>query len=215
MQIIEILDANVPLLQMKLIDMRCKHVLNIDWKEQLVLKYAKECGYEWCLWGSHDGHTGDVDYHKNHIFKMQQEGFVRPLRIVICSYPHSNEKYIWVDNLHSCIHYIRQYGLDVKLKQVPFYIIDISEYKDVVVSYNNSVIQNPVCVSKAIECAYYRRIMSNNKKLLEVNYMVSDFLNSNKEFYTYKNTRLCVNRSINSNESILSKAQAFNTLREN
>lgn len=212
MQIVDIQDINIPLLQMKLLDMRCKHVLRIGWKEQLVLQHSKECGYEWCLWGSHNGHAGDIDYHKNHIYKMQKDNLNRPIRIVICSYPFSEKKYIWVDNFHSCIHYVRRYGFDVKLKDIPFYVVDISDYKDILYSYKESVINNPVDVARTIECAYHRRTRSNNKDLLQIDYSVADFLNSNMDLYSYKNINLGIVNSSDSIETMIAKTQAFNTL---
>lgn len=181
------------LLNMKLIDMRCKHVLNTssNKKDLQVLNLSTECGYKWCLWGSHSGHSGNTDYHIKKIVDMENCGFTRPVRIVVCSYPFSpNTKVTWVDNLHTAIYYLRLFGKDLILKEMPFYIVDISEYDDKLYDYQGSLSQSKFDLAGALECAYHRRIRSNNKELIELNYTVSDLLKANPRLWTAFNNHM-------------------------
>ena len=58
------------ILNTRLIDLRCKHVLNGSTDKELsVIEYSKECNYNWVEWGSHSGHTNDLEYHLNKIRK--------------------------------------------------------------------------------------------------------------------------------------------------
>lgn len=105
------------------------------------------------------------------------------LRIVVCKYDFSNTYTVWIDNLHSSIKYIRKYGINVKLRDVPFYVVDISDYNNPTINgYNCSLRENYEDILGAISCAYKRFRRSNSKELIEIRYTLGDFLYDNPQF---------------------------------
>lgn len=118
-------DISEDLLNMKLIDMFCKHVIRRN-PDGIQIKagklYIESCklGYKVCNWGLHVGHAGDIQYHISSIVQMERDEYNPAVRIVICKYDFCDTSIVWVDNLHSAIKHIREYGKDVKLRDIPF-----------------------------------------------------------------------------------------------
>ena len=165
---------------MKVTNLLCKHVSFLSPKAKQVLKESEKIGYKWCLWGTHSKNCS-LSYHINKIQAMEKTGYEHSIRIVICKYPFSSRLYIWTDNLHSTIMQIRKHGLDVKVKDIPHYIVDISEPDVVVFCNDNTYINTDENRKGVIECAFKRYRRSVNKKLLNIGYTVEDFINDNKE----------------------------------
>lgn len=96
---------------------------------------------------------------------------------------------VWIDNLHSAIKYIREYGKDVKLRDIPFYVVDISDYDNPSIhGYKGSLRERYEDILGAISCAYKRFRRSNSKELIEISYTLRDFLCDNPMLYTELNT---------------------------
>lgn len=174
------------LLNMKLTDMFCKHVIKTEGMsikaENLYLESVK-LEYNICEWGSHNGHPSDILFHIDKITKMEKDNYNHALRIVVCKYDFSNTYTVWIDNLHSSIKYIRKYGINVKLRDVPFYVVDISDYNNPTINgYNGSLRENYEDILGAISCAYKRFRRSNSKELIEIRYTLGDFLYDNPQF---------------------------------
>ena len=174
------------LLNMKLTDMFCKHVIKTEEMsikaENLYLESVK-LRYNICEWGSHSGHPSDILFHIDKITKMENDNYNHALRIVVCKYDFSNTHTVWIDNLHSTIKYIRKYGINVKLRDVPFYVVDISDYNNPTINgYNGSLRENYEDILGAISCAYKRFRRSNSKELIEIRYTLGDFLYDNPQF---------------------------------
>lgn len=169
------------ILNTRLIDLRCKHVLNGSTDKELsVIEYSKECNYNWVEWGSYSGHTNDLEYHLNKIRKMEEDNYNHAIRVVVCKYDFTNELCIWVDNLHSAIKYLRQYGTECKLGSIPFYVVDLTEEDWVTVrSHNGSVRKDWGNITGAVSSAFERKQRSNNEKLIGLNYIVGDFIRDN------------------------------------
>lgn len=173
------------ILNMKLKDMFCKHVIrhnSDDMQSKAGRLYIESCklGYDVCDWGLHVGHAGDIQYHIDSIVQMEKDGYNPIIRIVICKYDFSNTSIAWVDNLHSAIKHIRQYGKDVRLKDIPFYVVDISDYGNPSISgHNGSLRENYENILGAVSCAYKRFRRSNSKELIEIGYTLEDFLCDN------------------------------------
>lgn len=169
------------ILDTKLTDLMCKHVLSIGERETVLIEESKKLGYEWCQWGTHSGHT-DRKYHKNIIDNMIKDDLKNSIRVVTCKYKFSDEVFLWADNLHSTVRHIKQKGTDAKLEDVPFYCIDLSDAKSIkVYSYKDSLSNDLDDILGAINCAEKRFNRSNSKKLIEVNYRVEDFIKENKD----------------------------------
>lgn len=115
-------------LNTKLINLYCKHMihtnLNKDSKANRLLAASHKAGYEFCEWGSHEELPSDLLHHLNIITKMEDDDYRHAVRIVICQYCFCERPVIWSDNLHSTIKYIREFGKEACLRDIPFYVID-------------------------------------------------------------------------------------------
>lgn len=206
------------LLNIRLIDMYCKHVIKNNMIENSkinkLLIASKKIHYNFCEWGSHQDHSNDLVYHQNIIKKMEQDQYNPAIRIVICKYEFCNTPIIWADNLHSTIKYIRKYGKDVKLKDVPFYIVDVQNLdKPIIASCKENILRtNKTDILGAVSSAYYRYEMSNSCDIINTNYLIKDFLDDNPELYTDHNLHIGHIKNNDSVQDILEKSQAFNSL---
>lgn len=213
-------DISEDLLNMKLTDMFCKHVIrrNPDGIQIKASKlYIESCklGYKVCNWGLHVGHASDIQYHINSIVQMERDEYNPAIRIVICKYDFCDTPIVWVDNLHSAIKYIREYGKDVKLRDIPFYVVDISDYEHPSIhGYNDSLREKHEDILGAVSCAYKRFRRSNSKELIEIGYTLKDFLRDNPMLYTELNTHLGLISTSYDVDIIFDKSAAFNSLYE-
>ena len=184
------------LLNMKLTDMYCKHMMKnsiMDGpKANNLFVESEKVGYKYCEWGSHSNHSSDLSYHLDIITKMESDNYNHAIRIVICKYKFQDEPIIWTDNLHSTIKYIREFGKEVELKDVPFYVVDLFDLKNPIIGTNNKNILKPNIsdILGAISSAYFRYEMSNSQELINNKYTIDDFLNDNPELYTFRNRHI-------------------------
>lgn len=211
-------DISEDLLNMKLTDMFCKHVIRRN-SDGIQIKagklYIESCklGYKVCNWGLHVGHASDIQYHINSIVQMERDGYNPAIRIVVCKYDFCDTHIVWVDNLHSAIKYIREYGKDIKLRDIPFYVVDISDYEHPsVYGHNGSLRKNYEDILGAVSCAYKRFRRSNSKELIEIGYTLRDFLCDNPMLYTELNTHLGLINTFDDVDTIFDKSVAFNSL---
>lgn len=182
------------LLDIKLTDMYCKHMMkndsNCQSKANRLLRASCKIGYEICEWGLYSNCPSDLSHHMGIITKMEKDNYNHPVRIVICKYDFCDKPIIWVDNLHSSVKYIREYGKDVKLKNIPFYVVDITNLDNPAIQGNRDNLRTSYAdILGAISSAYKRYEWSNLKELIDVRYTIGDLLTDNPELYTYLNTR--------------------------
>lgn len=170
------------LLDMPLIEMRCKHVFNPGIKEDTVLLESNRIGYKWCEWGRYSGHEKNFKYHMGVIHRMEKDDYFHAVRIVVCAYDFSVEKYIWVDNLHSAIRYMRKYGVNVLLRQIPFYVVDITQPIVRIFAYSEYLRTTREDIQGAIDCAYKRKERSDSEVLINADYRLLDFVKTNPMF---------------------------------
>lgn len=112
---------------------------------------------------------------------METADYRHAVRIVICKYDFSDKQYIWTDNLHSTIRYLRQYGLDTKVKDIPFYIIDLSDFNNPIISSKKEYLHTDFqSICGALSNAYKRFYWSDNEKLMNLHYTVGAFLQDNE-----------------------------------
>lgn len=167
------------LLDMKLEDMLCKHVLNIvSDKSRKLLEASKNIGYPGCVWGYYtEGHS-TLSHQLGIIEKMERDDYTHSIRVVICKYDHSDKTFIWTDNLHTTIKAIREKGRDARLRDVPFYVVDLSDQEEIkVYDYKKALINKQVL--GAVNAAVHRFERSNSKEITDVGYTVRDFLEDN------------------------------------
>lgn len=183
------LDGDIPeqILDMKLKELYCKHVMRslpvngiLLPRAEKLLEESKKLGYDVCEWGLHSGHPNDLQYHSDKIIKMIDDGYNHAIRIVICKYDFQEEPVFWVDNLHSAIKYILQYGESVALREIPFYIVNIEDYDNPsIYGWNGSVRENYEDILGAVSCGYKRFRRSNSKELIDVGYKLKHFMADN------------------------------------
>ncbi len=169
----------------RLTDLRCKHVCSLESVQaQQVYTETLKTGYD-CRWGSVSGNT-DCLHHLNNILRQERDNYNHALRIVITNDSTTNKRYIWTDNLHSTIKYIREKGLKTKLIDVPFYVIDLTTTMITVIDVNNSVRQSLKDIQGAIRSAV-NRVRRSTFNLMALNYTVEDFLKDNMILLQNKN----------------------------
>lgn len=178
------------LLDMRLGDLYCKHMIKrsntslyVKSKANRLLAASDAVGYEFCEWGSHSGHHSNLPYHRNVIMKMESDHYDHALRIVVCKYDFCDDIVVWTDNLHSTIKYIRQYGSNASLKDVPFYVVNLSCLGNPIVTPSDeTALRSSISdILGAVSSAYFRYEMSNSKDLIDVGYHVDDLLYDNPE----------------------------------
>ena len=94
--------------------------------------------------------------------------------------------------MHSTVKYIREKGKEVRLRDVPFYVVDLSDLSHPVIgAYDKDVLKPSMsAIMGAVSSAYFRYEMSNSKNIIDIGYLVGDLLNDNPKLYTYHNTHL-------------------------
>lgn len=168
------------LLNTRVVDKRCKHVLDTsNEKAEQALKESKKIGYNECHWGMwHEGYTSieesrlcNLDRVRRRIYKC----VITPMRVVICLGGS-----VWIDNLHNALVNVLVFGESVRLRDIPFYIVDLSENDGVpvVVDVFGSLKDSVRDIKGAIDSAKYRddRV---NEAICECNYRLKDFMKDN------------------------------------
>lgn len=174
------------IINMKLKDLCSKHVFYMrSNKADKVLEYSCEINYPGCQWGYSHNRVQDFELHSSIIHKMEEDNYIHAMRIVACKYDFCDETVYWVDNLHSCIKWIRQCGFNIRLRDTPFYVVEIntSDLNNIIVrSYKDSVRDSNEDIFGAVSCSLKRLKRSNSAKLISVHYTIEDFLIDNFEF---------------------------------
>ena len=108
---------------------------------------------------------------------------------------------------------MRELGKEVCLKDIPFYVIDITNLKcPIVRGYRHSLNSNISDILGAVSCAYSRYDRSNLKELIDIHYTINDLLNDNTELYTFHNKYLGLIQNRDPARIVIEKSQAFNSL---
>lgn len=172
-------------LETKIVDLACKHVFSIKTEQtKRIVEESYKNGYN-ARWGELSGDFS-FEHQINKILKMEQDNYYHVIRIVRCNYSFMKESVLWGDNLHSLVFYLRKYGLDIKLKDIPFYLIDISDGQRIIYNYNDNLRKNMDDIKGAVRCALTRQLRSDNQEIIKLNYKIKDFIKDNPEFITYK-----------------------------
>jgi len=185
MKIVRYVPENI--MKLKLMSLLSKHVFNLNSPKAFrLMSESIKTGYEYSLWGVVKTHMQDFHYNMDIILKMEKENYCHPLRVVACRYAFSDRVYLWCDNMHSAIMYIRKYGADVTLKDIPFYIVYVNEGNVINICDCKEVVrEDAVSLQGLSECSVKRFRRSDNIDLLNVGYTVEDFCKDNPEFLLY------------------------------
>ena len=122
----------------KLVNLESKH---IAWRtDQNSEIYDKDManGYINIQWGAVSfPRKKSLNDRRKHIEKMIESKHSRPIRIVI------TENYIWTDNIHSTLSWIKRLGESATIADIPHYIVDTRNYpKFKMSSVKNSLSKN-------------------------------------------------------------------------
>lgn len=176
-------DFGMLFLNTRLTDLYCKHMMkknNKKSKANALLAASNKLGYEFCEWGSHSGHPSNLAYHKGIISKMIEDNYRHAVRLVACRYPFKQEPVLWADNLHSVIRYIKEYGMDARIKDIPFYVVDLTDIYSPCILANDGILRPAMSdIMGAVSSAYFRYEMSNSRELIDADYKIKDFLQDN------------------------------------
>lgn len=138
-------DIYQTLLNRTLGSLECKHVVSLSAIK--IYRLSLHVGYDWVVFGSH--RKGSLESEKLIIDHMANDNrFNRPMRVV-----YGPDGRLWADNTHTCMAYMKRYGSDTKLKEVPFYVVDVREDIPSVISFNGSVNSSLEDISQAVECS--------------------------------------------------------------
>lgn len=129
----------------KLVDLECKHVVSVLASQ--VYNASVKAGYTNVVLGSHRRGTLESE---NHIISEMatNDSFNRPVRVVL-----AKDDRLWCDNTHSTIAYLRRYGEEAHLSDIPFYLVDIRKKVPVVFSVRGSVVPHICDIKNAIACS--------------------------------------------------------------
>ncbi len=108
------------ILKIKLKDLECKHIMYINNNNKDIYDTAIKAFYPNIQWGFYREHSIAIE--NAIINKMITDNFKKSIRITI------TESYVWCDNTHTAISYIRRKGANICIKDVPFYIVDTRNY---------------------------------------------------------------------------------------
>lgn len=159
-------------------DCLCKHVCRCDSdKAKALVDASVQIGYYYVWWGY--GEMLWTDPERNRMVQLSRvqrfiyDNLTRPIRIVI-----DKDGDMWLDNLHSTLAQVLCQGMDVMVRNLPVYIVDMrSEIPKIIdgnclVMFDYKKIQKLLIASKD-RC---RRVSSEVKT---VGYTISDFIKDN------------------------------------
>lgn len=173
-------EVNDEILDTKLIDLMCKHILCLrGGKSSKLLKESFNIGYRCCIWGYKSNETS-IKERLGNIKKMEQDNYMPIVRIVACKYEFDSKIYYWADNLHSTIRYLRMAKdyKEVRIRDIPFYMVYVSDTEKKIMQ-SKYIRDNDEDREGIIKSACKRYNASNSKGLIDVGYTVGDFIIDN------------------------------------
>ncbi len=141
---------NQDVLDLKISELECKHILCENTDNQFFVELAKKVQYQWVVFGSHRGLKEEerIQFEINRINDMASSDFCRPVRIV-----KTDNGKLFADNTHWVLAYLKRFGDNIKLKDIPFYLVDFCHKIPLIVDFNNSVIKNYEDIKNAVNAA--------------------------------------------------------------
>lgn len=139
----DIIDKTI--LHTKVTDLECKHVVSLLASD--VYNASKKAGYQNVVLGSH--RNGTLESESKIIEDMQKDVmFNRPIRVIL-----AKDNRLWCDNTHSAIAYVKRFGTNITIEEIPFYLVDIRAEIPIVISVNKSILPNVEHIKNAIACS--------------------------------------------------------------
>lgn len=129
-----------------LINTESKHVAFKNDTTNIFFELSAQVKYENTILGIH--RTSIIKNEYMRIINMSQSPCSRAIRFVI---PKDNN--IWSDNTHWTLAYIYKYGLETKIADIPFYIVDFRNELPVIYDCEGVVFDSLSDIKKAIAAA--------------------------------------------------------------
>ena len=135
------------LLSVQLKELESKHIPYISDETEMLHQNALQVGYTYDVFGSHRQYTNLLD-EVDRIKNMSLTPCLRAIRIVLTS-----DGKVWSDNTHWTIAYILRYGLNIQLKDIPFYVVDFCHDIPIVIDYHDTLFDSLTEIRKAVKAA--------------------------------------------------------------
>ncbi|MFI3166468.1 MAG: hypothetical protein R3Y45_09405 [Bacillota bacterium] len=135
------------LLDVCLKNLECKHISNINERTTILNNNAIKVGYDYHIFGSHrveNAISSEID----RIINMSNSQCDRAIRIVI-----TRDGRFWSDNTHWTLAYLIKFNLNVKLRDVPFYIVDFRCKTPQIISYKDTLFASVYDLENAVNAA--------------------------------------------------------------
>ncbi|MCR0316339.1 hypothetical protein MKA27_17600 [[Clostridium] innocuum] len=148
-------DSYSNILNINLRDLECKHIMYIDESCRKVYKDGVEACFYNIQWGYFRENVSK-DSENYTIEQMIADNFLKPIRITV------TQNRVWADNTHTTISYIRRYGDETKVKDVPFYICDLRKVPVTILGDKKNIWFNEECMSNAIRNSLRIKYLEEN-----------------------------------------------------
>lgn len=180
------------ILDRKVIDCLCKHVIKTDTdKSQRLAEVSRKIGVPHVYWGYPDGLHEHPEMNRQIQLGCIQHGItsknIKPMRVVL-----TENRRVWIDNLHTAIQNIIIFGEDVTIGECIPYICDMTVTPFKIVNIEGSVAGNLGMAKGAIQAAV-KRLNRVHPEMYEIGYTIRDFMeenNINREALTISQKRI-------------------------
>lgn len=142
------------ILAMRVVELECKHIMFETDSNEKVVDLALAAYYDNIQWGYH--RLATVDSENAIIDEMVKVGLLRPMRVVM------TDRQVWADNTHTAISYVRRYGREVTVGDVPCYICDLTKQPTVLAGRINYLGGDATHQFKAVKNSIKLRLLEEN-----------------------------------------------------
>lgn len=129
-----------------LVDTESKHVALKNEATSVFFELSEQVEYNNTILGIH--RTPIIKNEYLRIKNMSNSSCLRAVRFVI-----TKDNHIWSDNTHWTLAYIYKYGLEAKISDVPFYIVDFREKSPIIYDCEGVVFDSISDIKNAILAA--------------------------------------------------------------
>ena len=150
---------------------QCKYISKLSKSTQILYQLAKIVGFDNIFLGYNKKPNLKEEMEKIRQLSYSKEN--RPIRIII-----ANDNRLWADNTFWALAYMDRIGVNIKLKDIPFYIVDTTKKVPSIISVNGSVIENQEDIKIAI--GYSLRInelLDEGWRSIDISYTIEDLFN--------------------------------------
>jgi hypothetical protein len=132
----------------KLADLQSKYIYEINDKTKIFESLSKKTGFEFVVFGAHKDYT--LLQKQDNIHFLANEKNTVPIKVVLLP-----DGRLFCDNTHWALAHLVRFGNDVKLKDLPFFIIDLQKEEPIIADYNGSILRKESYIKQTITYAQY------------------------------------------------------------